>query len=248
MVGIGWDVGGWQGSRQAVAIARINAQEDEIEWLGVSDPFRIEPGSAVDLQALVCHATDRDDAESILDTNRVTVAIDAPLAFPRRFRSLVAGNGTPTSVPESEIRSPLAYRDCERWIWETFGKKPLSAPFGMLGNNSSLAMTFTAAMEERGFTLVPGEGVQPERSIIEVYPGLLKKERKATRPAVPEIEALLPDGLEAGDPYDATICAVLALVHAGGGPAMGLPDLVGPPDRFELDEGWIFSLPHDFSG
>ncbi|MCV5480433.1 hypothetical protein OFN48_34325, partial [Escherichia coli] len=71
---------------------------------------------------------------------QLALGIDAPLAFPRALRDLLNGQPHSCAVPEREIDNPYAYRDCERWLYQQYGKKPLSATFDRLGNNATLAL------------------------------------------------------------------------------------------------------------
>lgn len=77
----------------------------------------------------------------VLACPRLALGIDAPLAFPRALGNLLAGRGVECAVPQREIDNPYAYRDCERWLHQQYGKKPLSATFDRLGNNATLALS-----------------------------------------------------------------------------------------------------------
>ena len=67
----------------------------------------------------------------ILQSHELVMAIDAPLGFPVAFSELLAGRSTPSVDPRNaEIDNPLAYRETDRPIYRTFGKKPLSASHG----------------------------------------------------------------------------------------------------------------------
>ena len=77
---------------------------------------------------------------------RVSLAIDAPLAFPRAFHGLLQGKLATEQVPEDEMTNPYAYRDCERWLHEQYGKKPMSASFDKLGNNATLAAVYNSTL------------------------------------------------------------------------------------------------------
>lgn len=52
-IGIGWDVRGWQGSAQAVAVVGWQAESNRLHWLGVSPLFRLSSRVAPDLAALL---------------------------------------------------------------------------------------------------------------------------------------------------------------------------------------------------
>ena len=44
LIAIGWDVRGWQNCNQATAVVRLEAGSREVEWLGISEPFRLNAG------------------------------------------------------------------------------------------------------------------------------------------------------------------------------------------------------------
>ncbi len=52
-IGIGWDVRGWQGNAQAVAVVGWQAREQRLHWFGVSPLFRLSSRVAPDLDALL---------------------------------------------------------------------------------------------------------------------------------------------------------------------------------------------------
>jgi len=149
--------------------------------------------------------------------------------------------------PSSEIYNPLAYRDCERWIQQQHGKKPLSASFDKLGNGATLAMALCQSLRTEGYQLLPQDGDDAARAIIEVYPAIVKQQAKREAPAIAVLDQLIPSGIEAGtDQYDAALCALLAAVKAGAGAHLGLPDLVGLQPGFTPEEGWVYSLAADY--
>lgn len=246
LIGIGWDVRGWQSDKQATAVARLRKGTGELEWLGVSPPYSFSQGSCPGLSALIDPALKDAAPEFVISSPRVAIAIDAPLSFPRAFCDLIAGNSTSLPVPAREIDNRLAYRDCERWVAATFGKKPLSGPFDKLGNNASLVISISRQLETEGFKLVPQSAPSSEKALIEVYPALVKVGKKKSDPAVPGISRHLPEELESGsDQYDAAICAMLGLIYLGAGPYLDLPELVPFPALSDRQEGWIFTLPPD---
>lgn len=146
--------------------------------------------------------------------------------------------GVECAVPQREIDNPYAYRDCERWLHQQYGKKPLSATFDRLGNNATLALSMLPRLGD--LLLVPRQQPHADRAVLEVYPALAKVAGKAS-PARAEIVASLPPDVVAGtDRYDAALCALMALQYAAGGAVVSLPDLVSAPSDFPLDEGWVY--------
>ncbi|MGU5769062.1 DUF429 domain-containing protein [Aeromonas sp. YN13HZO-058] len=238
-IGIGWDVRGWQGSAQAVAVVGWLADTNSLHWLGVSPLFRLSSRVAPDLAALLRPAL-QDEAvlEQVEACPYLALGIDAPLAFPRALRDLLNGQPLSCVVPEREIDNPYAYRDCERWLYQQYGKKPLSATFDRLGNNATLALSMLPQLSD--LQLVPKGQEQASRAVLEVYPALAKVGGKAS-PARPELAALLPEDLLVGtDRYDAALCALMALQYAAGGKVTVLPTLVQPPSDMPRDEGWVY--------
>lgn len=246
LIAIGWDVRGWQNRNQATAAVRLGADSRKAQWLGISKPFRLKAGSELSFEALAKPAVGRDHLDYLRSASKLAVAIDAPLAFPNAFRYLLGGKALSHTIPKIEIENRFAYRDCERWVKEKFGKKPLSASFDKLGNNASLAMVAATALQKEGFEVVPQNTRHAGRSLIEVYPGLVKIGSQKVDPAIPQLALHLPKTLRRGsDQYDAAICAILGLVFLDGGKRLDLPDLIPFPDDADPKEGWIFTLPSD---
>lgn len=226
-IGIGWDVRGWQSKAQAVAVVGWTPGRP-LSWLGISPLFRLSSRREPDLRALLAPAlTDPEMLARVLAHPSVSLGIDAPLTFPSAFVELLRSGRGPSHIPEREIDNPYAYRDCDRWIYRQYAKRPLSASFDRLGNNATLAMAMLPALTQ-------GEGV----STIEVYPALAKEAGRASV-ALPELRAHLPQHLIPGtDPYDAALCALMALQHASTGACEALPKLVAPVAG--MDDGWIY--------
>ena len=242
VIAIGWDVGGWLGKKQATAVARFHNKK--LEWLGVSPAFAFDKKAAPGFAELATPAVGDELAGKLRKSSNIIIGVDAPLAFPRGFLSFLRNPGVAkVEIPESEINNPLAYRDCERWINETYGKKPLSASFDKLGNNATLALSTVARLRKDNFVLIPQKSSRANRGIIEVYPGLLKITKTRVARAIPEVAAHLPKHVRPGsDEYDACLCAIIAAVFRVGGKALGLPDVHQFSQKFARDEGWIYTL------
>lgn len=241
---LGWDVRGWKGREQATAVARLEPGDGEVEWLGVSSPFQFKSGTQSSLVDLLKPAIGNSHEEFVRNARRFVVAIDAPLGFPTELTKMLNHQGAVPVVPEREIDNPFAYRYCERWIAETFGRKPLSATFDKLGNNATLAMAVSLTLEKEGFTRIPQSGTNRSKSVIEVYPALVKDTGQGPQGAIPQIGRRLPPGLAIGsDPYDAAICAVLGLAFLGMHEELGLEPMIEPPADIDVHEGWIYTIP-----
>ncbi|MBR7631543.1 MULTISPECIES: DUF429 domain-containing protein [Aeromonas] len=238
-IGIGWDVRGWQGNAQAVAVVGWQAREQRLHWFGVSPLFRLSSRVAPDLDALLRPALqDEMNLMQVLACPQLALGIDAPLAFPRALGDLLAGRATECAVPQREIDNPYAYRDCERWLHQQYGKKPLSATFDRLGNNATLALAILPRLAD--LQLVPRQQPEADRAVLEVYPALAKVGGKASAVRA-ELQPHLPAELVTGtDRYDAAICALMALQYAAKGSVSLLPTLIQPPADMALDEGWVY--------
>jgi len=241
VLALGWDVGGWVGRKQGVAVATFG--DHGLEWRGTA-AFRLAdfptPGwSLLDLLRMAWP----EAPEDALENHRVVLAIDAPLGFPRAFKKLLETGEAPPFPPDApEIQNPLAYRDCDRHIWQTFSKKPLSASFDKLGNNATLAMHHARRLarlhDARVLPFDPPD--EAHHTILEVYPALSKVPKDTC--CYPPIQRFLPaDSVAATDECDACICALMALAFAMNGTRAELPPLVGPGGSCNVvDEGWIY--------
>ena len=255
VLGIGWDVGGWIGRKQAVAIVEWNGHS--AQWLGM--PMRF---SMADLRNdwgvddLVRRAWP-EAPNDILENCELVLAIDAPLGFPVAFSELLARRPTPNIDPlVAEIDNPLAYRETDRHIYRTFRKKPLSGSFDKLGNNATVAIMHTRRLSTAGqLRVMPFD--EPQIGIptaIEVYPALLKRKKRVggQSPAecLPGLRALLPSGVSDGtDECDACLCALLALAYGYGGQIVSLPMMQAPTGAIAdiKREGWIFYSASDWA-
>ncbi|CAN5517592.1 DUF429 domain-containing protein [soil metagenome] len=212
VLAVGWDVGGWHGSKQSVAVALI--EDDILRWQGAPSLFSIAKlhqagGSPTELIRLGWPEAPDD----ILDRYLVTIAIDAPLGFPQMFTRVLTSEDVPEIGESTFYENPLAFRETDRWVYRTFGKRPLSAPFDKLGNNAITAITQARKWSQaQGFQIAPQHGPGPaNRTIIEVYPALVKRADTADRRCYERFGQLLPADLSPGtDQYDAAICAVMA--------------------------------------
>ena len=268
VLGIGWDVGGWMGKKQGVAVAQWRPGTGGVQWLGTPTSFKLPAERLITPSDLLGYA---GLAVGLLDGHIVVVAIDAPLGFPADFSQFLSGwpfaagrLSVAAGRPEREIDNRLAYRATDRHIHDTFrvvrdgvvgtaAKKPLSATFDKLGNNGTVAISHVRMWREHhGFVVRPmDESDGGDRHVIEVYPALLKEKRHGLRgQRVQErFQHLLADldagVLEGTDAHDAAICAALAVCLAVDGRG-GLPKLVGPSGLDGVDlatvkrEGWIY--------
>jgi hypothetical protein len=169
VVSVGWDVGGWLGRKNALAVAIWNGKG--VRWAG---PVRsgLLPEQPGELPALVEAIAGPEVAslvrEGLRRAARVVVAIDAPLGLPDAFRAFLVDPSFQVARPERFIDHPLAFRQTDREVSRLLGKEPLSATFDKLGNPASVAVAFARRWRQDGFTVVTQAGDAAHRAIIEV--------------------------------------------------------------------------------
>jgi predicted nuclease with RNAse H fold len=255
---LGWDVGGWEGSRDGLAVLR---------W---TQTGRLELASAPTRVRLADLMNERFGAHDLLraaglDTpwDRVVIGIDAPLGWPAEFVRLVGSAPQLTSPylpgPGGEIENRLAYRYTDRVVRRRWGKKPLSAAFDKLGNNATKAITLCQLLHGNcGAVVVPQEEQDGQGVVIcEAYPALWKQDARRDGPLLaPAAEALasLPMPSFGTHEADAVLCALTAAWYDNQvrGLRQNLSELWFPEDEFAMadceadgaelvrQEGWIY--------
>ena len=243
LLAVGWDVGGWMGSNHGFSILHWDYEEKEYSWLGKSVELKIPDQSTFSLDYIFNKVT-AENGFKINDYDLV-IGVDAPLSFPRGFKDFINEKQKIFKRPEKEIYNPLAYRKTDVHIYETLGKKPLSAVFDRLGTNATAAIVHVNKwVEEYNFSLQPINDKKNNRDIIEVYPALLKASKYSA--ADEPFKSMIPASVKAGtDAYDSALCAIMALAYGAGEDLAELPELVGP-DEIESEikeEGWIYYFP-----
>ncbi|MFN2340876.1 MAG: hypothetical protein ABR547_06365 [Halanaerobium sp.] len=242
LLAVGWDVGGWMGSNHGFSILNWNYKDKEYSWLGESVELKIPDQSTFSLDYIFNKVTAENKLK--IEDYELVIGIDAPLAFPRDFKRFINNQKKIFKRPEKEIYNRLAYRKTDRHIYETFGKKPLSAVFDRLGTNTTAAVVHVNKwVEEYNFSLQPINDKKNNRDIIEVYPALLKASKYSA--ADEPFKSMIPASVKAGtDAYDSALCAIMALAY-GVDDFAELPNLVGPKiiDEEIKEEGWIYYFP-----
>src|SRR5205809_1037073 len=104
VLAVGWDVGGWIGGKQAIAVAT-----DGPRWLGSATTFRLaEFENPCGLEKLIQRAWP-DAPPTVLSEFQCVVAVDAPLGFPKAFKDLLLERPIPAFPPDGpEILNPYA--------------------------------------------------------------------------------------------------------------------------------------------
>ncbi len=271
VLGIGWDVGSWLGTRRETlhCAALVAWRGTQARLFSLGRPVRFETprdGEApLKPMDIVRRVLGEPDAKGYFRTfSKVVVAVNAPLGFPSAFVRLARGRRGVLTTPSSDIEHPMAYRETDRHVARLFGRRPLSTVFGSTGMQATLALGYARAWQrDRGFALYPMDAGQAKKRImVEVLPALLstaegRGRRKAEGdPIHPRIARLLPE-LSIGPGrrslgFDAYLCALMAVslgVRELGGSAM-LPPIEGPPqgmsDRILEREGWIYHVPPEW--
>ncbi|MFW6266173.1 MAG: hypothetical protein ACOC21_01265 [Halanaerobiales bacterium] len=246
VIAVGWDVGGWMGSNHGFAVSKWNKEQGRVEWAAVPASYSIPYDSLFYLD----HIFSKMGLEKLnkLEDNKIIVAVDASLGYSKEYINFIQGKNKYFKKPQKEIYNPLAYRETERIIYKKFNKKPLSAPFDRLGNNSTVAISHCRLWKEKyGFKLNPQDISEKNeegenRIIIEVYPSLLKDEKfcdieKRMRERIP---AEVKRGTDA---YDASLCSLMALSKEVEDKQLDIPEPAGPPEGYsKTEEGWIFHI------
>ena len=246
IIAIGWDVRGWRGNQQAVAVLKLNRARGDFKWW-VSNDFQFQTDEPLSLSSLLIPTLGDNFEEYLAGAEQVVLGIDAPLAFSQAFTKLLTDHDSEYLPTNNQMGNPLAYRDCERWIKEQHLKTPLSASFDKLGNGATLAISLTHKLRKEGFSLIPQDGMNTTKSIIEVYPGIVKTGSRREMPAIGPVHKHIPDYVIPGtDQYDAAICALMAAVFSGASNQLKLPEIVKFQPEFDPREGWIYGLPANY--
>lgn len=237
---IGWDVGAWMTRRgDALWILNSNGATVGIPWCGNLGTALQEANSAEDF----IHAVFETCQEQI-PTGKITItmAIDAPFAFPIGFVNLLGAFHSPEYLDDA-LGNPYLFRRTERYAAGFLGRNPLSAVQDRIGSQTTKILHF---LTKFGLTN-NAEGVwhDPmqdsfELSVIEAYPAMCKALDGTIRPDPVNIfyQNQLENNLTANqDIRDALLCAIIAHLHANNNGLLCQP-VEG--DNFHPLEGWIW--------
>lgn len=246
MICIGWDVGGMHGANNALyALKRKN--DGELEKL--------------ELQPLKRGGAPEQRAQEIFDIickaghGPTLLAIDAPLSFPLGFRKLIGqetnSHPLPNNSKEGLIDNPLAFRDCERFVFRATEKRPLSASFDQLTSLTLLVLRVLHLLRvEYGkrLNVMPYNHTEIKEGInvFETYPALLNPDktvvRKSDRIQVTSDKFFRFVSQHQGEyssdhERDAQLCALFAAYSVGCREVLDIPiDFKGNVKS----EGWIY--------
>jgi predicted nuclease with RNAse H fold len=224
---IGWDVGGWDCDRNPRSRDALVIMDKEARLVG--QPWRgnlrhvSRQASSVDSWI---HALFKLCGAACPKLSEVTMAIDAPLAFPRALTDLCIG----TAIEDSgwpSADNPYLFRATERYLAKK-GWRPLSPVKDMLGSQTAKVMHLLRSF---GFEpLASGIWQHADGSCaFETYP-TASRHSQALEPILRDSSKLSNQDME-----DARVCAAVAWLMSFA------PDqLEHPPTAAESGEGWIW--------
>jgi hypothetical protein len=224
---IGWDVGGWNCDRNPSSRDALVARNNI--GMRVGQPWR---GNLKHTLNNAATATDfRDAILSLckLQTTpmHMTIAIDAPLGFPKAFIDLISRGGKLSQIGKSAT-NPYLYRETERRL-AAEGITPLSAVKDMIGSQSTKAMHAIASYGHASAPGVWSDGVM--LTFIETYPALC---RARDRGAFNDLSTA--KNAREIDILDADVCAQIARAFV-----LRHDWLEPPPEDLPDSEGWIWA-------
>jgi hypothetical protein len=237
---IGWDVGAWNCDRNRESRDALCALE-----LGESDPVLVGAPWRGNLRDLLVAHDGRDLVEALLrrlevgadGARHVTIAIDTPLAWPRRMLELVTV-GRSVAVPAGADQNPYLFRMQELAL---FGRaqRPLSMVRDMIGSQSTKGIHFLHRAHLPPTAL--GVWGLDSTTAIETYPAAARADLEVARLSASLLADLLGRETKArsdawqGDVRDAITCALVAMLHRHSPERLEAP---GP--KAEPTEGWIW--------
>lgn len=235
---LGWDVGGWMGDKNSFVLIKINNNKDKLDWFFCNNNFQIDNGELFNLNDIFKKLYKRE----IPDNISLVIGIDAPLSFSVEFVNFLKNKNSYIKKPKKEIFNPLAYRSTDRYIYNKYGKKTLSAAFDRLGNNATVAISHIRYWEkDYDLKINQNNFIKDKINIIESYPALLKPSKYEK--AFKSIDKMIPEDISIGtDKYDAALCALMAVQFGCENNFKKLPKLKYPPSEKNIyqKEGWIY--------
>ena len=120
LIGLGWDVGGWQGKKQGFAVAVWDGMN--IEWKGSPCVTSLAELGNDPIQVLHTLWHGFMGTEGFGPNDTVVIGIDAPLGWPLDFQALINNTAHIPAIVEKQIDNRYAYRDTERYIYSLYKK------------------------------------------------------------------------------------------------------------------------------
>lgn len=235
---LGWDVGGWMGSSNSFVFIEANKKNNKINWFYSEKNYQLKKDELFELKEIINELSEKP----FHTFSTLIIGIDAPLTFPRQFVNFLNQEEVYIKKPSKEIFNPLAYRAADRYIYDKYGKKPLSATFDRLGNNTTVAVSHLRYWQQKHQINLNFTTLRQDRiNVIETYPALSKPSKFAK--AYKNINNVIPDDIKVGtDQYDAALCALMAVQFGFENDFGKLPSLVFPPEEEKTysKESWIY--------
>lgn len=227
IVFIGCDMGSWLGTNDACAVCRFEKGRLSNEY---AQDGRLFYPLHEEVQRFVTSAIENPE-------HRVVIGIDAALAWPTRFTSLVNSAPNMTHLPNpaldptrmSQIDNPYLFRETERFIRRAcLSKDPLTAVGDKFGNNTTKAQILAASFRSLCSTSSHQSRVYrppfdcwdcdtataAQVTIIEVYPTASRTSRVFGEMMWPGTRKTPLRSLDKTDVSDAKICSMTALCYA----------------------------------
>ena len=241
---VGWDVGGWncsrnRNSRDALVILNSKNQIVGIPWRGNLSPTINLANSQADFITSLFSL-----CQTEYTVGHITLAIDTPLGFSKHFYDLLTGKFVDCDT--ANALNPYLFRYTERFLAE-WGYTPLSPIKDMIGSQATKGMHTLAKFVPD----IKQTGVWQRTNItaIEAYPSpcaqsaiVAQLQKSAGLDwSIDEIgeEQLVDHRLPTQDHIDAFTCALVAKLFVEQPEVLRFPDEAAPDQ-----EGWIF-LPKD---
>lgn len=177
------------------------------------------------------------------DTTAVTLAIDAPLAFPVGFRKLLTGECSFPERLKTAIDNPYLFRKTEAFAARQRKRNPLSPLQDQIGSQATkIAHVLTKfGMRNNGAGVWEAVGAgELKIDVIEAYPGMCKESQEGEvlpgrlKELYDAVTAAHPPATE--DERDALICALIGHLHRHEPAKLHEPK----SDNYLPEEGWIW--------
>lgn len=241
---IGWDVGAWL-SKDGDALWVLDRDGNTLgKWHGnLGKDLQASKTAESFIDALLSNC----DVPKPTGSAKIILAIDAPLALPSGFVSLVAGTTAPEHL-EDAIGNPYLFRKTERFAAKHLGRNPLSPLQDQIGSQTTKILHFLAKFgltnNLKGAWRGPAQG-KYELSVIESYPAMCKHKKGTNKQ-----ETIRPENVESRrsaqldhvqekvtqDESDALLCAIIAWLYEKENGALHQAE----GNDFSPSEGWIW--------
>lgn len=256
VLSIGWDVGGWQGKKNA--FSGLSYDGKSFQW---SPPILLKVPDNPGLFTIDAILNSLKYSQKSYE--KLIIAIDAPLGIPKDFLPFLKGTFD-FIKPTSGISNRIAFRCTDRYVHRITGKPPLSPLFDKMGINTTLVLAHLKQWKKDGFQVrTPNCKSYSLNEIIEVYPAMVKSidnislEKKKIllllqklndNKIISAYNYYQSIGTELKtDQLDSALCAILGMSAILCHQALPKLDTVVPEEFFSeiayTAEGWIYSLP-----